>query len=139
MYIYITQKCNDNAKKYGVEPEITKLRDDSNARDRFEPIYPYWKRGILGNLRLLAKIEKVDNDEVLCLLNILRRGDKEYNEFKDKEKRQEFGQNYLEPLLNLDELRQWLDEQKESGSQQQNQRQPLPNDLLYCLELPSWR
>lgn len=139
MYIYITQKCKDNAKKYGVEPEITKLRDDSNARDRFDPIYPYWKRGILGNLRLLAKIEKLDNDEVLCLLNILRRGDKEYNEFKDKEKREEFGQNYLEPLLNLDELRQWLDEQKESGSQQQNQREHLPDELLDWLELPSWR
>ncbi|WP_449416126.1 hypothetical protein [Phormidium nigroviride] len=139
MYIYITQQCKDNAKKYNTEPEITKLCHDSDALARFDRIYPYWKRKISWNLRLLAKIEKVDNDAVLCLLDILVRGDKEYDEFKHKEKREEFGQNYLEPLLNLDELRQWLDEQKESGSQQQNQREPLPNDLLYCLELPSWR
>lgn len=139
MYIYITQQCKDNAKKYNIEPEITKLCYDSDALARFDPIYPYWKRGILGNLRLLAKIEKVDNDAVLCLLDILARGGKEYDEFKDKEKRQEFGQKYLETLLNLDELRQWLNEQKESGSQQQNQREPLPNDLLDWLELPSWR
>ncbi|MEG4241718.1 DUF2075 domain-containing protein [Microcoleus sp. MON2_D6] len=137
MYVYVTQQCKDNAKKYGIESEIKKLSDESDALIRFNPIHPYWKRNI-GNLRLLAKIEKVDNDPILCLLNIFPRGGREYDE-EFLLNRKGFGEKYLEPLLeNPAELQDWLNGQKESGNQQQNQRQPLPHELLNWLELPSW-
>ncbi|MEG3925057.1 hypothetical protein [Microcoleus sp. T3_D1] len=137
MYIYITQQCQDNAEKYYIQPKITELYDNSEVLDLFDPIYPYWKRRI-GKYRLLAKIEEVDNEKILCLLNILERKSQEYEEFTDKNKRQKFGQDKLEPLLNDDEIKEWLNEQKESVCQQPNKREPLPNDLLVWLELPSW-
>jgi mRNA-degrading endonuclease RelE of RelBE toxin-antitoxin system len=137
MYIYITQQCQDNAEKYYIQPKITELYDNSEVLDLFDPIYPYWKRRI-EKYRLLAKIEEVDNEKILCLLNILERKSQEYEEFTDKNKRQKFGQDKLESLLNDDEIKEWLNEQKESVCQQQNKREPLPNDLLVWLELPSW-
>lgn len=137
MYIYITQQCQDNAEKYYIKDEITKLCDNSEVLDRFDPIYPYWKRRI-GKYRLLAKIEEVDNENILCLLNILERKSQEYEEFIDKNKRQKFGQDKLDPLLNDDEIKEWLNKQKESVCQQQHKREPLPHDLLVWLEQPSW-
>jgi hypothetical protein len=137
MYIYITQQCQDNAEKYYIQPKITELYDHSEVLDLFDPIYPYWKRRI-GKYRLLAKIEEVDNEKILCLLNILERKSQEYEEFTDKNKRQKFGKDKLEPLLNDDEIKEWLNEQKESGCQQHNQREPLPGDLFVWLERPNW-
>lgn len=137
MYVYPTDKCKQQADVYNIQPDINRLGDEPNALARFEPIYPYWKRNI-GNLRLLAKIEKVNDEHVLCLLDIFTRGSKEY----EKEfllDRHGFGRQYLDPLLDKDKLRQWLNEQKESGQQQQNKLPPLPNELRDWLAAPRWR
>jgi hypothetical protein len=53
----------------------------------------------------------------LCLLDIFKRGDNDYEQFLEAPV--EYGRTYLEPQLNLATLRDWLNVQKFSSVQAQ--------------------
>ncbi|MGB7440416.1 MAG: hypothetical protein WA919_05060 [Coleofasciculaceae cyanobacterium] len=140
MYVYRTSQFNSKAERYGIQERINQLCSElktqrtDEVQARFERIYPYLKRRIL-NRRLIARILRVDNEQLLCLLDIFKRGDNDYEKFLEEPI--EYGKNYLEPQLNETQLRQWLRGQ----TIEQNPVQELPElplQLHPWLEPPGW-
>ncbi len=140
MYVYRTSGFNEKAERYGIANRIDELCleletqriDDVQAR--FERVYPYLKRRIL-NRRLIARILRVDDEQLLCLLDIFKRGDNDYEQFLEAPV--EYGRTHLEPQLDLAQLRNWINGQK--FRQHLAQQLPeLPPTLRPWLEPPGW-
>ncbi|HEY9833657.1 MAG TPA: hypothetical protein V6D26_24105, partial [Stenomitos sp.] len=140
MYVYRTSGCNDKAEFYGLQARIDELclelesQRIDEVQARFERIYPYLKRRIL-NRRLIARILRVDDEQLLCLLDIFKRGDNDYEQFLEDPR--EYGRTYLDPQLNLQHIRDWLT--REKNKQRPVEKLPeLPSELRAWLELPGW-
>jgi hypothetical protein len=140
MYVYRTSGFNEKAELYGIQAriddlcaELETLRIDE-VQARFERVYPYLKRRTL-NRRLIARLLRVDDEQLLCLLDIFKRGDNDYEQFLESPI--EYGRTYLEPQLNEQRLREWLLEQK-NKQQQAEQLPELPSELRPWLEPPGW-
>lgn len=140
MYVYRTPQFNDKAERYGIQNRIddlcaeleTQRMDEVQAR--FERVYPYLKRRLL-NRRLIARILRIDNEQLLCLLDIFKRGDNDYEQFLESPV--EFGRIHLEPRIDEPLIRNWLTEKMLEESQAQ-QLPELPPELRPWLEPPSW-
>src|SRR5919199_172519 len=140
MYVYRTSQFNEKAELYGIQAriddlcaELETLRIDE-VQARFERVYPYLKRRTL-NRRLIARILRVDNEQLLCLLDIFKRGDNDYEQFLEAPV--EYGRTYLEPQLDEQLIRDWL--RSQIIKQRQVQQLPeLPQTLHPWLELPGW-
>ncbi len=140
MYVYRTSGFNSKAELYGLQERIDDLCVEletqriDEVQSRFERVYPYLKRRIL-NRRLIARILRVDNEQILCLLDIFKRGDNDYEQFLEDPR--EYGRIHLEPKLAQHQIREWLT--REKTKQQQIQSLPeLPPELHPWLELPGW-
>ncbi|MBD1804258.1 hypothetical protein H6F98_02055 [Microcoleus sp. FACHB-SPT15] len=140
MYVYRTPQFNDKAQRYGIQSRIDDLCAEletqriDEVQARFERIYPYLKRRTL-NRRIVARILRVDDEQLLCLLDIFKRGDNDYEQFLDAPI--EYGRSHLEPQLEIQRLRNWVQEQK--IQQRPTQQLPeLPSELHPWLELPGW-
>jgi hypothetical protein len=140
MYVYRTSQFNDKAERYGIQARIDDLCAEletqriDEVQARFERVYPYLKRRIL-NRRLIARIRRVDDEQLLCLLDIFKRGDNDYEQFLEAPV--EYGRSYLEPQLNEQLLREWLQDQ--TFQQRKVQQLPeLPPTLRPWLEPPGW-
>ncbi|HEY9671419.1 MAG TPA: hypothetical protein V6D11_08250, partial [Waterburya sp.] len=115
-----------------VELETQRI-DEVQAR--FERVYPYLKRRIL-NRRLIARILRVDDEQLLCLLDIFKRGDNDYEQFLEDPR--EYGRTYLEPQLDQHQIRDWLT--REKTKQHAVDKLPeLPPELYPWLEPPGWQ
>ncbi len=140
MYVYRTSGFNDKAERYGIQTRIDDLCADletqriDEVQARFERVYPYLKRRVL-NRRLIARILRVDDEPLLCLLDIFKRGDNDYEQFLEAPI--EYGRSHLEPQLNFTQLCRWLGEQK-SQQRQSHQLPELPSPLCPWLEPPGW-
>ncbi|MCD8486533.1 MAG: hypothetical protein LRZ84_07265 [Desertifilum sp.] len=112
MYVYRTTRFNQKAEAFGLRSHLDRLELEleslsfQEVQAHFKRLYPYLKRKADNNLRLIAKIVRVEETPVLCLLDIFKRGDREYEVFLKN--RQAYGQQHLEPLLKEAQLRQWL-------------------------------
>ena len=140
MYVYRTFGFNDKAERYGIQARIDSLCAEletqriDEVQTRFERIYPYLKRRIL-NQRLIGRIVKIDDEPLLCLLEIFKRGDRNYEEFLNDPI--EYGRSHLESQLNESQLRDWLAVAK--IEQHPTQQLPeLPSTLRPWLEPPGW-
>lgn len=140
MYVYRTSQFNNKAERYGIQERIDQLCSElktkrtDEVQTRFERIYPYLKRRIL-NQRLIGRILKINGEQLLCLLDIFKRGDKDYEKFLEEPV--EYGNNYLEPQLDQVQLREWLTRQ--AVEQAPIQELPeLPLQLRPWLEPPGW-
>lgn len=140
MYVYRTSGCNDKAEFYGLQARIDDLCVEletqriDEVQARFERVYPYFKRRIL-NRRLIARILRVDDEQLLCLLDIFKRGDNDYEQFLEDPR--EYGRTHLEPQLNLQHIRDWLT--REKNKQRLVEKLPeLPSELRPWLEPPGW-
>ena len=86
MYVYRTSGFNSKAELYSLQERIDdwcvelETQRIDEVQSRFERVYPYLKRRIL-NRRLIARILRVDNEQILCLLDIFKRGDNDYEQF----------------------------------------------------------
>ena len=140
MYVYRTCQFNDKAERYGIQARIDDLCAEletqriDEVQARFERVYPYLKRRIL-NRRLVARILRVDDEQLLCLLDIFKRGNNDYEQFLESPV--EYGRTYLEPQLDKQRLRSWLAIAKTQQSQVQ-QLPELPPQLRPWLEPPGW-
>ncbi len=140
MYVYRTSGFNNKAELYSLQERIDDLclelethRIDE-VQARFERVYPYLKRRIL-NRRLIARIVRVDNEQLLCLIDIFKRGDNDYEEFLEDPR--EYGRTYLEPQLSKQQIREWL--AREQAKQRPVPKLPeLPPGLRSWLEPPGW-
>src|SRR4028119_1404508 len=140
MYVYRTSGFNEKAELYGIQARIDDLCAElenhriDEVQARFERVYPYLKRRTL-NRRLIARLLRVDDEQLLCLLDIFKRGDNDYEQFLESPI--EYGRTYLEPQLNEQLLREWLLEQK-NKQQQAEQLPELSSELRPWLEPPGW-
>jgi hypothetical protein len=142
MYIYTTPQFDRQAKQQGIQANVAELlvtvqkQGITAAYSLFEWNYPYLKRPIKNNLRLVGKIIRLNSHDVLCLLAVFTRGGKEYEAFLRNP--EQYGQKHLDSQID------WL--QLEDSIQAQWQEQhPLPLQLslpprLYHLWLdrPTW-
>ncbi|MCA1991735.1 MAG: hypothetical protein LDL41_06775, partial [Coleofasciculus sp. S288] len=140
MYVYRTPQFNEKAERYGMQTRIEDLCAEletqriDEVQAHFERVYPYLKRRTL-NRRITARILRVDDEQVLCLLDIFKRGDNDYEQFLEDPRG--YGQTHLEPQLDEQQLRDWLAEQK--IKQPISQQLPeLPPELSSWLEPPGW-
>jgi hypothetical protein len=140
MYVYRTSEFNNKAELYGLQLRIDDLCEEletqriDEVQARFERVYPYLKRRIL-NRRLVARIIRVGDEQLLCLLEIFKRGDSDYEEFLEDPR--EYGRVYLEPQIDRVQIQDWLN--REQTKQRQVQQLPeLPPELRPWLELPGW-
>ena len=140
MYVYRTSQFNDKAERYGIQSRIDDLCAEletqriDEVQARFERVYPYLKRRIL-NRRLIARILRVDDEQLLCLLDIFKRGDNDYEQFLEAPV--EYGRIYLDPQLDEHQLQNWLAEKK-IKQRQEKQLPELPPEVLPWLEHPGW-
>ncbi|MGB5961709.1 MAG: hypothetical protein WBG73_13665 [Coleofasciculaceae cyanobacterium] len=140
MYVYRTSGFNEKAEFYGIQSRMDDLCAElltqriDEVQARFERVYPYLKRRIL-NRRLIARIIKVDNEQILCFLDIFKRGDNDYEQFLEAPV--DYGRTYLEPILDHIRLREWLTLEKLNQTQVQ-QLPELPSELHPWLEPPGW-
>ncbi|WP_052334302.1 FHA domain-containing protein [Kamptonema formosum] len=139
MYVYATPECKRKAKQYNVEDVVDKLCEEENPLSRFRRFsHVYLKKTVDRNLRLIAKlVETSEREPVLCLLDILKRGDAEYEKDFCFEP-ESFGENRLEPLLEIEQLREWLNEQQNLPEVSESQAQRIPEELRLWLERPEW-
>jgi hypothetical protein len=139
MYVYATPECKRKARQYNVEAVVEKLCEEAEPLSRFKRFsHVYLKKTVDRNLRLIAKlVETSEREPVLCLLDILKRGDAEY-EIDFCFEPETFGENRLEPLLDIEQLREWLNEKKKLQERSESKAQPIPVELLPWLELPKW-
>lgn len=140
MYVYRTSGFNEKAEFYGIQSRMDDLCAEllthriDEVQARFERVYPYLKRRIL-NRRLIARIFKVDNEQILCLFDIFKRGDNDYEQFLEAPV--DYGRTYLEPQLDYKRLQEWLTLEKLNQNQVQ-QLPELPSELHPWLEPPGW-
>src|SRR5690606_7615896 len=84
--VFMTQEAREGVRKLGVATHVQEFIENCESRvfhdafQLFEMRYPYlYKR--ISNYRLIAKVETVQGTEVICILNILKKGDKDSNDF----------------------------------------------------------
>ena len=140
MYIYRTSGFNEKAERYGIGDRIddlcTQLQTQrlDQVQSRFERVYPYLKRRIL-NRRLIGRILHLDNQQLLCFVDIFKRGDHDYEQFLESPL--DYGRTHLESQLDLQQIRDWLT-QAQSQQQAVAPLPPLPQRLRPWLEPPGW-
>lgn len=151
MYVYCTDQVQQKAKQHNLQSHINRFCDElwpqsvDQAQAHFKRLYPYLKRKVDHNYRLIARMVRVqgeslgDGVDILVLLDILKRGSKDYEHFlRDREG---FGQQYLDPQIQPGELEHWVVNQQNLASVPHPVR-PLVQenpDLLPWLEPPGWK
>lgn len=141
MFIYRTESFEENLQRYNLSEELERLCDElaqmsvSQVQSRFERIYPFLKRKEGYNKRLIARIYRVDNTPILCLLTIFLRGDNSYEEFlRDREN---YAHQSWAKEVEESHLREWL-KQQQSNTSDNTTPPPLPSHLHPWLQPPTW-
>lgn len=115
-YVYITEQCKEDAKKYNLTVSVEKLKErllseqrTGSLFDNFPP--PYLKKRFERQQRLLAAERYIsigrEQHTIVCFYRILIRGGDEYSKgfLCDP---LEWGNKYLQPLASEDLLEHWL-------------------------------
>lgn len=139
MYVYFTPDFTNKVNRHHIQHHISQLRQalEINGKlaiaSRFTWVYPYLKHKI-GNLRAIAKIDCVNQKYVICLLDIVRRGDSQYEKFLNNPNK--YGQQYLEPLVNKSRkhLINSILQQQQSGKIIETEQ--LPSEFYSWLQPP---
>ncbi len=142
MYIYTTSQFDQQAKQQGIQANVAELlvtvqkQGVTAVYSLFEWIYPYLKRPIKNNLRLVGRIIKLHSCHVFCLLAVFTRGGKEYEAFLRNP--DQYGQKYLDSQIN----RLQLEASIQAQQQEQHLSPPrlsLPDRLYHLwLDRPTW-
>ncbi len=88
-----------------------------------------------GQHRAIAKIFNINNQQVICLLDILAITDSDYREFKNQVKAGTRAK--IEDSLKLNDAEKWLKGEQKSQNTI-NHREPLPEAMRQWLEPPGW-
>lgn len=135
---FVTQEAQEKSKKLGVNNNVQELVASCQAHTfdeafrLFEIRYPYLYRRI-GNYRLIAKVENIKDIDVICILDILRKGDKESNDFNAD--RIGYGQAKLEKLLDREKVEKNVEAEIQKGIDLATiKKKQLPSTLFHWLE-----
>ncbi|MFT0788158.1 hypothetical protein [Synechococcus sp. H55.10] len=133
MYVYCTREVLEEGAQYDLKVLIERLEqgDRTLLSQLFDVRYPYWKRNLRDNIRLVGELRHLGEESVLVLFGLWPRGSHEYQEFLDRRE----ARDYQERVRNWapdGQLQDWLAErrckklQEENG---QNRLPPLPDEL----------
>jgi len=135
--VFITENAEKLAKKNGLMSHLEKLKDQIEKTDVddlgiaiLERRHPYLRKR-LDPFRIIAKRIDVDEIPVIVFLNIFRKDSKDADMFDDE--REEYGRRYLEPLINLQEIQDFVEKNRQHKSITPT-REPLPESLRIWLE-----
>ena len=135
--IFTTQEIQDKAKKYGFSNNLQEYVEKcrglpfKEAFSLFKIRHPYLYDRI-ANFRLIAKVEVVNEIEIICLLDMLKKGDKDAEDFNADHFR--FGQDKLEKLLDHNALDVHVQAELEKGIVVDAKKKSLTNELYHWLE-----
>ncbi|MGB3533592.1 MAG: hypothetical protein WBA13_08740 [Microcoleaceae cyanobacterium] len=142
MYIYTTPQFDQQAKLQGIQANVAELlvtvrsQGVTALNSLFEWIYPYLKRPIKNNLRLVGRIIKLDSGYIFCLLAVFTRGGKKYQAFLQNP--DQYGQKYLDSQINQLQLTASIHAQQQQ-SDLSPPRLSLPDRLYHLwLDRPTW-
>lgn len=132
---YATPTFTEKAQKYN-KNTFEKVKNTIQTQDRL----PYPRLGDYheiqeGQHRAIAKIFNINNQQVICLLDILAITDSDYREFKNQVKAGTRAK--VEDYLNLNDAEKWLTGEQKSQNTI-NDREPLPEAMRQWLEPPGW-
>ena len=115
-YVYITEDCEEAAKKHGCWQDIRRFRDkvlaDQNTI-RFEYFPPpFLKKRFRKQHRLVAAERQLEEETVIIFHRLMIRGNAQYNDFISDPR--DYGRRFLTPKVTDDQLRQWLKAQQQT-------------------------
>ncbi len=91
IYVYVTEKCWEEATECGLKSHLEKIRDDVETRQmiHFQPFppTPFWKKGITRSHRLLIREWNLGEDSLYSFEHVLSRGSQDYIYFFNNCKR----------------------------------------------------
>ncbi len=114
MYVYCVEEVLEAADRFGLRSHLDRLvgrlqqADPMVLEQLFEIRYPFWKRNLRDNVRLLGHVRWLGAVPVLVLFGLWGRGSRDYQHFL--EHREE--QGYLEQVRGRvcdQKLQAWLD------------------------------
>lgn len=136
LFVYTTDSCLADAKRHALTTDLERFAQrvsQAQSLSLFDPFpqdYHVKKKFGSRQARLIAKQLDVDEHNVIVLLAIIIRGDRSYDEFYENPG--QYGDAHFSSLIDLRELRQFVDEQT-----REPERAPLPypsdaeNEILY--------
>jgi len=122
MYVYCPTWVQDDSAAYNAEKHLSRLITRLERGDRillsqlFDIRYPYWKRNLLKNLRLLGQLRYLGEVPVLVLFALWLRGSHEYHYFLEQRQNLDYQQR-VEDLVPDDVLQVWLAQRQPEHSQ----------------------
>jgi len=122
MYVYCPRWVQDDSAAYNAEKHLSRLITRLERGDRillsqlFDIRYPYWKRNLLKNLRLLGQLRYLGEVPVLVLFALWLRGSHEYHYFLKQRQNPDY-QKWVKGLVPDDELQVWLAQRQQEHSQ----------------------
>lgn len=142
MYVYRTSVFEQRIIKHEqLYSKIERLCQEFETMDfkgihtRFNVLHSYLKRKE-GNFRIIAKVIKINQEDILCLLKVFSRGEPAYKRFLEASKHD--SKLFQKAELKLD-LASWLNEKRSQLPVEILSLKTLPEELRFCLERPDWK
>ncbi len=148
MLVYLTDEFAAKLDQYHIEDRFEILRariEGMNGqialKALFKP-YPaqyYTRKEVSQNLdlRLIGRILRHNEHQVLCMLTILERKGREYHEFYQQDT-EDYGEHHLMPKLSMEGLTSFLTSQLESPERQCVDLPALPESYRSWLDQSEW-
>ncbi len=132
--VYVTNNAKFAAQSWNIKNNLEKFVVDLEKRNFDDAIklfgvrFPYRYRRMSNN-RVIAKVATVEGKKVICILDILKKGSNEANEFHLDARA--FGKKKIESLLDHDDLRQFVQKKivEESDALVGEEKEDLPESL----------
>ena len=116
LFVQITENCKDSAQRHGVLAEVQKLAkrveetQSTSSFDKFPIPYIVKKKLKKRQHRLIAKTTELDGQVIVSFLEVMIRGDHNYDSSSGFGKDPDgYGQRNFESLLTDEDLRKFLD------------------------------
>lgn len=143
LFVHITDNCEASASRHGVLNELEKFRDrvertqSTSSFDKFPAPYLVKKKLAGRQYRLIAKSFEVGDDVVVVFLEVMIRGDHDYDADggfgNDPEG---YGQRYFANLVTDDQIRAYIASRTETPPADLPVPSPEEYQLLYSAFAP---
>ncbi len=122
LFVYVTEKCRDDANRHGQLKNVEKFRQRLFEEQRLSLMdsypHPFFKKRF-SSFRLIAEERQVNDHQVMVFCRLLKRGGSGYDSFKNNP--QKYGEENFTTLVDNETLRKWLEEQATEVTPQKQQ------------------
>lgn len=131
MYVYCVEEVLEAADRFGLRSHLDSLvirlqqGNPTLLEQLFDIRYPFWKRNLAGDSRLVGDLRWLGSVPVLVLFGLWGRGSHAYQDFLDRREETRY-RNALRERVGDDDLLTWLGAQHTDSEQDVP---PLPEEL----------